>query len=94
MTIQLRRPPERSKAHHARAVQRQPFRTSSYVRYKRDDRTKMVADFAGTALGQDGEASEMSQRGLRSPAFRAARLMLEEYEIHRFQTWILAEMAT
>ena len=51
-----------------------------------------VAEFAKTVMRQDGEASEMNQRGIRSPAFRAARLMPEEYEIHRFQRWILAEM--
>ncbi len=52
-----------------------------------------VAGFATTVMRQDGEAAEMNQRGIRSPAFKAARLMPEEYEIHRFQAWILAEMA-
>lgn len=51
-----------------------------------------VAAFAKTVMRQDGEASEMNQRGMRSPAFKAARLMPEEYEIHRFQQWILSEM--
>ncbi|NJO56051.1 MAG: UvrD-helicase domain-containing protein [Rhodospirillales bacterium] len=37
-------------------------------------------------------AAEMNQRGLRSPAFTAARLMPEEYEINRFHRWVLAEM--
>jgi Rieske 2Fe-2S family protein len=51
-----------------------------------------VAEFAKTVMRQDGAASEMNQRGMRSPAFTAARLMPEEYEIHRFQTWVLSEM--
>lgn len=51
-----------------------------------------VAAFAKIVMVQDGEASEMNQRGMRSPAFRAARLMPEEYEIHRFHQWVLNEM--
>lgn len=51
-----------------------------------------VAAFAITVLEQDGHAAEMNQRGMRSPAFTAARLMPEEYEIHNFHRWILSEM--
>lgn len=51
-----------------------------------------VATFAKRVMTQDGEASEMNHRGIRSPAFSAARLMPEEYEIHRFHQWIQAEM--
>jgi len=51
-----------------------------------------VAAFAKIVIGQDGAASEMNQRGMRSPAFKAARLMPEEYEIHRFHQWVLAAM--
>lgn len=51
-----------------------------------------VADFAKIVIDQDGAASEMNHRGMRSPAFKAARLMPEEYEIHRFHQWVLAEM--
>lgn len=51
-----------------------------------------IAAFAITVLEQDGAAAEMNQRGIRSPAFTAARLMPEEYEIHHFHTWILSEM--
>ena len=51
-----------------------------------------VAAFAKIVMVQDGEASEMNQRGMRSPAFKAARLMPEEYDIHRFHQWIRAEM--
>lgn len=53
-----------------------------------------VADFAKLVIRQDGAASEVNQRGMRSPAFTAARLMPEEYEIHRFQTWVRSEMET
>lgn len=51
-----------------------------------------VASFAKLVIEQDGAASEMNQRGMRSPSFKAARLMPEEYEIHRFHQWLRAEM--
>lgn len=51
-----------------------------------------VAAFATLVMEQDGAASEMNQRGMRSPAFVAARLMPEEYEIHSFHNWVLDQM--
>jgi Rieske 2Fe-2S family protein len=51
-----------------------------------------VAAFAITVMNQDGAASEMNQRGLRSPSFAKARLMPEEYEIHQFHQWLTAAM--
>lgn len=51
-----------------------------------------VADFAKLVMTQDSAASALNQRGMRSPAFKAARLMPEEYEIARFHAWIRAEM--
>jgi Rieske 2Fe-2S family protein len=51
-----------------------------------------VAAFAKIVMEQDGAASEMNHRGMRSPAFKAARLMPEEYEIHRFHQWLLTEL--
>ncbi len=51
-----------------------------------------VAAFARTVLAQDAAAAEMTQRGMASPAFTHARLMPEEYEIHRFHQWIRTEM--
>lgn len=54
----------------------------------------VIAGFAMMVIEQDGAAAEMNQRGMRSPAFRAARLMPEEYEIHRFHQWLLNEMET
>lgn len=53
-----------------------------------------VAAFAKIVLAQDGKAAEMTQRGMTSPAFDHARLMPEEYEIHRFHQWITTEMET
>ena len=51
-----------------------------------------VASFASLVLDQDGDAAEMNQRGLASPAFSRGRLMPQEYEIHRFHQWVLAQM--
>jgi glycine betaine catabolism A len=51
-----------------------------------------VAAFAKVVLAQDGAAAEMNQRGIASPAFRRGTLMPEEYEIHRFEQWVLQEM--
>jgi glycine betaine catabolism A len=51
-----------------------------------------VASFSKLVMTQDGEAAEMNQRGLRSPAYSKGRLMPEEYEIHRFHEWLLHEM--
>jgi Rieske 2Fe-2S family protein len=51
-----------------------------------------VADFAKIVMQQDGAASEMNHRGMASPSFTTARLMPEEYEIHRFHQWVLSEM--
>ena len=53
-----------------------------------------VAAFAKLVITQDGAASETNHRGMRSPAFKAARLMPEEYEVHRFQEWVRSEMET
>lgn len=51
-----------------------------------------IAEFAKIVMRQDGAAAEMNQRGMHSPAFTAARLMPEEYEIHRFHQWRTAQM--
>ncbi len=51
-----------------------------------------IASFAQIVLDQDGDAVEMNQRGFASPAFTAGRLMPQEYEIHRFHNWLLAQM--
>jgi Rieske 2Fe-2S family protein len=51
-----------------------------------------VAAFARIVMEQDAAVSAMNHRGMASPAFTAARLMPEEYEIHRFHNWIRTEM--
>lgn len=51
-----------------------------------------VASFARMVIEQDGVAAEMNQRGMRSPAFKAARLMPEEYDIFAFHQWVRKEM--
>lgn len=51
-----------------------------------------VAEFARIVLTQDGDACEMNQRGLASPAYERGRLMPEEYEIHRFHGWVMNQM--
>lgn len=51
-----------------------------------------VAALAAQVMDEDAAAAERAQRGMRSPAFRAARLMPEEYEIARFHAWVLAQM--
>jgi Rieske 2Fe-2S family protein len=51
-----------------------------------------VAAFARMVMDQDGDAVEVNQRGLRSPAHQRGRLMPEEYELHRFHNWVLTQM--
>jgi glycine betaine catabolism A len=51
-----------------------------------------VAAFAKLVLDQDGDAAEMNQRGLRSPAYAHGRLMPQEFDIARFHQWVLAGM--
>ena len=47
-----------------------------------------VAAFAIKVLEQDGMASELNQRGLRSIRHQHGTLMAEEYEVHAFQQWV------
>ncbi|MBG1230770.1 aromatic ring-hydroxylating oxygenase subunit alpha [Aestuariivirga litoralis] len=51
-----------------------------------------VAAFAKIVMGQDGDAAEMNQRGLRSPAFKRGRLMPQEFDIYKFHNWVIDEM--
>lgn len=48
--------------------------------------------FAKMVLQQTGDAVEMNQRGIRSVSYRKGRLRPQEFDIHRFHTWVLAEM--
>jgi Rieske 2Fe-2S family protein len=51
-----------------------------------------ISRFALTVIDEDGAASEMNQRGIRSPSFERATLMPQEFDIHRFHTWVLAAL--
>ncbi len=51
-----------------------------------------VTEFASTVISQDASACEMNQRGLRSSKFEHGRLMPQEFDVHRFQQWIRAQL--
>ena len=51
-----------------------------------------VTGFASTVIAQDGAASEINQRGLKSAAFTAGRLMPQEFDVYRFQQWVRAQL--
>ena len=53
-----------------------------------------VTGFASLVMLQDGEACEMNQRGLRSSAFKAGRLMPQEFDVHNFQEWVRRQLVT
>lgn len=47
-----------------------------------------VVDFATLVMSQDGMACEMNQRGLKSSKYRHGTLMPQEFDVHRFQSWV------
>jgi Rieske 2Fe-2S family protein len=47
-----------------------------------------VTAFATLVMEQDGAACEMNQRGLKSSRYQQGRLMPQEFDVHRFQTWV------
>lgn len=51
-----------------------------------------VAGFALQVIAEDSAAAEMNQRGVRSPAYAHAVLMPQEFDIHRFHRWVIAEL--
>jgi Rieske 2Fe-2S family protein len=51
-----------------------------------------VTRFATLVMHQDAEASAMNQRGLKSSAFKAGRLMPQEFDVHHFQNWVRRHM--
>ena len=51
-----------------------------------------VTGFATLVMEQDGAACELNQKGIASPAYERGRLMPEEFDIHNFHKWVLAEM--
>ena len=52
-----------------------------------------VTRFATLVMHQDAEASAMNQRGLKSSAFKAGRLMPQEFDVHHFQNWVRKQLA-
>jgi len=52
-----------------------------------------VTAFATMVMKQDGEACEMNQRGLKSQAFTAGRLMPQEFDVHNFQQWVQGQLS-
>jgi glycine betaine catabolism A len=51
-----------------------------------------VTSFASLVIAQDSEASEINQRGLKNQAFKAGRLMPQEFDVYRFQQWVRGEL--
>ena len=51
-----------------------------------------VTRFVTTVIEQDGAASEINQRGLKSRAFKAGRLMPQEFDVYRFQQWVRGQL--
>ena len=51
-----------------------------------------VTGFASMVIAQDSEASEINQRGLKNSAFKAGRLMPQEFDVYRFQQWVRGEL--
>jgi glycine betaine catabolism A len=52
-----------------------------------------VTKFATTVMRQDAAASAMNQRGLKSSAFKAGRLMPQEFDVYNFQQWVRRQLA-
>ena len=52
-----------------------------------------VVRFAATVIAEDGAASEMNQRGLRSSRYTRGTLMPQEYCVHQFQEWVRQQTA-
>ena len=51
-----------------------------------------VTGFASMVMLQDAGASEMNQRGLKSSAFKAGRLMPQEFDVYHFQQWVRRQL--
>ncbi|MFK8018136.1 MAG: aromatic ring-hydroxylating dioxygenase subunit alpha [Pseudomonadales bacterium] len=52
-----------------------------------------IAAFARQVMDEDGYVSELNQKGLHSIAHQRGALMAEEYDVHRFQNWVLEKLA-
>lgn len=55
--------------------------------------TSNVVDVATTVLKEDGQVSELNQRGMHAKPFREGVLMPEEYSVKAFQDWVRAQLA-
>ncbi len=55
---------------------------------------EQAAAFARQVIDEDGYVAELNQRGLVNQAYERGVLMAEEYEVHRFQQWVLRQIAT
>ncbi len=51
-----------------------------------------VVSFVSTVIAEDSAASEMNQRGLKNAAFKAGRLMPQEFDVYNFQQWVRREL--
>ena len=51
-----------------------------------------VTRFVTAVIEQDDAASEINQRGLKSAAFKAGRLMPQEFDVYRFQQWVREQL--
>lgn len=78
--------PERTRLHAEWLFSRETLEAADFDR-------KRVTDFVTLVMLQDGEACEMNQRGLRSPAFMAGRLMPQEFDVYHFQQWVRRQLA-
>ncbi|MFO1032948.1 MAG: aromatic ring-hydroxylating dioxygenase subunit alpha [Hyphomicrobiales bacterium] len=47
-----------------------------------------VTPFATLVMQQDAAGCAMNQRGLKSSAFKAGRLMPQEFDVYRFHQWV------
>ncbi|MFZ2099476.1 MAG: aromatic ring-hydroxylating dioxygenase subunit alpha [Oricola sp.] len=52
-----------------------------------------VTDFATMVLLQDGAAAELNQRGIKSSRYEHGTLMPQEFDIYRFNRWVLDQLA-
>ncbi len=53
-----------------------------------------VTNFATLVMQQDAAACALNQRGLKSSAFKAGRLMPQEFDVHHFHQWVRQHLST
>jgi Rieske 2Fe-2S family protein len=52
-----------------------------------------VTGLATLVMQQDAAACAMNQRGLKSSAFKAGRLMPQEFDVYNFHNWVRTQLA-